>query len=101
MLLKNAYVLNDDFEFKKEDLRIENGVFAEIGNFEEDGIDVDGNYIIPGLVDIHMHGSVGYDCEDDDAAALEKIAEYQASTGTTAFLATFSSISHDTLLRAV
>lgn len=101
MLLKNAYVLNDDFEFKKEDLRIENGVFTEIGNFTEDGINADGDYIIPGLVDIHMHGSVGYDCEDDDAAALEKIAEYQASTGTTAFLATFSSISHDTLIRAV
>lgn len=101
MLLKNAYVLNDDFEFKKEDLRIENGVFAETGDFMGDGIDVDGDYIIPGLIDIHMHGSVGYDCEDDNAAALEKIAEYQASTGTTTFLATFSSIGHDTLIRAV
>ena len=101
MLLKNAYVLNDDFEFKKEDLRIENGVFAEIGNIKGDGIDADGDYIIPGLIDIHMHGSVFCNCEDDNETSLKKIAEYQASIGTTAFLASYSSTDHDTLIRAV
>ncbi len=101
MLLKNAYVLNDDFEFKQEDLRIENGVFAEIGNIKGDGIDAEGDYIIPGLIDIHMHGSVFCNCEDDNETSLKKIAEYQASIGTTTFLASYSSIDHDTLIRAV
>lgn len=100
MIFKNAFVLNDDFEFKKEDLKVKNGVFSEIGNFEENGINSENLYIIPGLVDIHIHGSAGHNCEDDNSIALEKISEYLATVGTTSFLATFSSVSKEKLLKA-
>ncbi|MCH7322928.1 N-acetylglucosamine-6-phosphate deacetylase [Solibacillus sp. MA9] len=45
-------------------------------------------YIIPGMIDIHVHGAVGYDFMDGDIESYEKIAKYLASEGVTAFLAT-------------
>ncbi|ATP41668.1 N-acetylglucosamine-6-phosphate deacetylase [Solibacillus sp. R5-41] len=45
-------------------------------------------YIIPGMIDIHVHGAVGYDFMDGDVKSYEKIAKYLASEGVTAFLAT-------------
>ena len=53
---------------------------------EPDGacIDATGLYVIPGLVDIHFHGCMGYDFSDGTLEALEKMAEYEASNGITA-----------------
>lgn len=45
-------------------------------------------YIIPGMIDIHVHGAVGYDFMDGDIKSYEKIAKHLASEGVTAFLAT-------------
>lgn len=45
-------------------------------------------YIIPGMIDIHVHGAVGYDFMDGDVESYKKIAKYLASEGVTAFLAT-------------
>lgn len=45
-------------------------------------------YIIPGMIDIHVHGAVGFDFMDGDVERYEEIAKYLASEGVTAFLAT-------------
>jgi N-acetylglucosamine-6-phosphate deacetylase len=48
-------------------------------------IDARGNRLIPGLIDTHIHGAGGYDISADGAAGT---AEFLASQGITAFLAT-------------
>lgn len=45
-------------------------------------------YIIPGMIDIHIHGAVGHDFMDADYICYSRIAKYLASEGITAFLAT-------------
>lgn len=45
-------------------------------------------YIIPGMIDIHIHGAVGCDFMDGDVLSYAKIAKYLASEGVTSFLAT-------------
>ncbi len=45
-------------------------------------------YIIPGMIDIHIHGAVGHDFMDANYIYYAKIAQYLASEGVTAFLAT-------------
>lgn len=45
-------------------------------------------YIIPGMIDIHVHGALGYDFMDADHNCYSKIAKHLASEGVTAFLAT-------------
>ncbi|REB10109.1 N-acetylglucosamine-6-phosphate deacetylase [Sporosarcina sp. BI001-red] len=45
-------------------------------------------YVIPGMIDIHVHGAAGFDFMDGSPEAYEKIAYALAKEGTTAFLAT-------------
>ncbi len=61
--------------------------------------DLGGRYVIPGLVDIHIHGCAGADCLDEDAGGLSDMAAYLASRGVTSFLPTLASASKDVLER--
>jgi len=50
--------------------------------------DYGSSYIVPGLIDLHLHGAMGRDVMDGSAAGLEEIAAYQARHGVTGFAAT-------------
>lgn len=45
-------------------------------------------YLIPGLIDLHIHGAQGFDVMDHDDAALPTITQALAQEGITGFLAT-------------
>ncbi|MGQ9631863.1 MAG: N-acetylglucosamine-6-phosphate deacetylase [bacterium] len=53
-------------------------------------IDVGGNFIAPGFIDIHVHGGGGADTMDASVPALERISEIHAKGGSTAILPTTS-----------
>ena len=38
-------------------------------------IDAKGNYVCPGLIDIHIHGCKGFDAMDEDENAVEIISK--------------------------
>ena len=50
---------------------------------DETVIDAEGNYVIPGLTDIHFHGCMGSDCCDGTVEAFRTMAEYELSQGIT------------------
>ncbi len=99
MLLKNAVVLNDKFQLEKLDVKISGDKIEDIGaNLSgDDEIDLTGKKIIPGLIDIHIHGSNGSDACDGTPEALNTISEYLADHGITSFCATTMSLSIDKL----
>ena len=51
---------------------------------EDEVLDGNGMYAIPGLIDLHFHGCKGDDFCDGSREALARIAEYEASVGVTA-----------------
>lgn len=51
-------------------------------------IDANGNYICPGLIDIHIHGNMGKDTMDGDDQAITTIAKSIARHGVSSFLPT-------------
>src|ERR1700740_1940768 len=51
-------------------------------------VDLDGNYLAPGLVDLHVHGAVGRDTMEASADAFRAICDYHAGGGTTSLLLT-------------
>ncbi|WP_313892306.1 N-acetylglucosamine-6-phosphate deacetylase [Psychrobacillus sp.] len=46
------------------------------------------HYVMPGMIDIHVHGAAGFDFMDSSHEAFEGIAKALAKEGTTSFLAT-------------
>ena len=99
MLLKNATILNADFNLEKADVLIENGKIAQIGaNLTADDVkDYAGMTIVPGFIDIHIHGSAGADTCDSTPEALEAISSFLKTKGVTSFCPTTMSIAMDAL----
>ncbi|MGS5021444.1 N-acetylglucosamine-6-phosphate deacetylase [Paenibacillus sp. JJ1683] len=49
---------------------------------------LEGGYLLPGFIDIHVHGGNGEDFMDSDSRVLDAITSFHSSQGTTAMLAT-------------
>jgi N-acetylglucosamine-6-phosphate deacetylase len=99
MKLRNAVICHDDFTFRAGGFQIRKGDFS---SFEEaaDGVDLQGAYVIPGLIDIHLHGSVGVDFSAASLPGLMKIAEYLGRNGITSFVPTSMTLPEETLKTA-
>ncbi len=54
----------------------------------DDTIDLGGNFLAPGFVDVHVHGAIGHDAMEANADAFRAICDYHASGGTTSLLLT-------------
>jgi N-acetylglucosamine-6-phosphate deacetylase len=57
--------------------------------------------IAPGYIDLHIHGSAGYDVMDDTAEALPAIEQLLARHGVTSYFPTTVTAPMDTTLRAL
>ena len=56
MIIKNCTFFNENFEKEYGDIEIENGKIKQIGILDGDGKDMTGKIIIPGYIDVHIHG---------------------------------------------
>ena len=99
MIIKNGLVFNEDCKFEQKDVYIENGIIVstidEVSDKTE--IDAQGNYVIPGLIDTHTHGAMGYDFCDKDVEGIKAIARYLKSQGVTAFCPTSMTLQEEDL----
>lgn len=63
-------------------------------------IDALGNYVLPGLIDIHIHGYLGEDASDCKREGLRIMAEGLVKNGVTGFLPTTVTIPREDLIHA-
>ena len=104
MLLKNAEILNRDFQWERSDLAVQDGRIAAIGTDlgeAAETLDLSGRRIVPGFVDIHIHGCAGSDTCDATPDALAAMAGYLITKGVTSFCPTTMTISHNGILAAL
>jgi len=101
MLYKNGYIFVDG-KFVHGSFRVEDGCFAEVLDMVpgEDGIDLNGAYVIPGLVDVHNHGNSGADFSDGEYAGLVSMAKYLACNGITSFAPASMTLPYEVLEKA-
>lgn len=97
MILKNVHFYNECFEKETADIKINDGKIEAIGVFDEDGENLNDYTVIPGLVDVHIHGANGGDFGDNSAESLNKISSFLLSHGITSFCPTTMTLNNTEL----
>jgi N-acetylglucosamine-6-phosphate deacetylase len=91
-------------------LLIEGGLIKAIGfgnipNFSDDAsilsLDGQGNNLLPGFIDLHVHGAMGHEVMDASLSGLEEMARFYASHGVTSFLATTWTADRSSIMNAL
>lgn len=76
---RTVYLLGERIASQEEYL----AALEQSGSDSEETIDAAGNYVIPGLTDIHFHGCMGSDCCDGTVEAFHTMAQYELGQGVT------------------
>ena len=99
MIIKNVNIFNENGIFEPGEIYIQGENFVEAGVLANDEEVIDGNgaYAIPGLTDVHFHGCVGYDFCDGTEEAIKAMAEYELENGVTAICPATMTLAEDTL----
>ncbi len=92
-LVKNTTFYSRIKDTTKYDILVSRGKIKRIapsGEIPDPGhsIDAKGNIVIPGMIDIHIHGAGGSDSLDGTREDLKTISRTLAGLGTTSFLST-------------
>lgn len=103
MILKNARAFVDG-SFQNTDLLIQNGRIVSVGKQDaaggEDVLDLRGDLLLPGFVDVHIHAFMGQDTMNGEAAVRHMSRELKKH-GVAAFLPTTMSASPEDTVKAL
>lgn len=100
MRYENGWIFADG-RFVRGGFSVENRRFAHVlEDVPGPAEDLDGALVIPGLVDIHVHGCAGADFSDGDYAGLVRMARYLARQGVTSFAPASMTLPYDALDKA-
>ena len=101
MIIANGTLFCDDGIFRKTNIETQGAVITGIGDNltcqNHEVFDAEGCYVVPGLVDIHIHGAAGADFCDGTPKAVNEIARFLLSCGVTSFLGTSMTLPEEQL----
>lgn len=64
-------------------------------------IDASGHWVVPGFIDVHVHGAMGYDTMDAAPSAIHHMARFFARHGVTSYLPTTMTASSEAISAAI
>ena len=99
IVLPDAVVEGKALAFSQETGKIEGIVDSVPAGAQT--IDARGNYVAPGLVDIHIHGYLGEDTCDAKPEGIKKMAYGVAQNGVTSFLPTTMTVAKNEIIDAL
>ena len=99
MLLKNATIYDDRFETVKLNVTVEGQRIAAVDTRTsgDDVLDLEGYTILPGLIDVHIHGCAGHDTGEATPEALAAMSRCLVRRGITSFCPTSMTLSFEEL----
>ena len=104
LILRDGTVVLSNTTIERGTILIEDGYISSIGDRDVAGaesIDLGGMTILPGFIDVHIHGAIGVDVMDATPQALEDVSKYLATQGVTGWLPTFVPASDENYAGAV
>ena len=101
MILRNAHIVLED-EIIKGDIQLKNGKIFKIASSitGDNEIDCSEKFLVPGFIDIHIHGIEGHDAMDGTDEDIIKISKSVLKYGVTSYLPTLLTESVDRILNA-
>ena len=105
MLIENGIVFTGEQFVNGLSVRLQNGIVNEVGektaaDNTESRIDLEGDYLLPGFVDVHIHAFRGSDTMRGEAD-VRRMSRELAKAGTGAFCPTTMSASKDDTRKAL
>ena len=106
LLIYNARIVESD-ETATGWILCSDGKIATIGQGEPPSsddalkIDAENRLLLPGFIDVHVHGGVGCESMDGTVEALRATAQFYAQHGVTSFLPSTWTHAHDTTTTAL
>jgi N-acetylglucosamine-6-phosphate deacetylase len=105
MIFRNARLIFADGIRDGLEIVTQRGKIAEIRQQTNapanDIANLDGNYLAPGFVDLHVHGAVGRDTMEASEEAFRAICDFHASGGTTSLLLTTATAPLDAIVDVI
>ena len=92
LVLRDATVVLPNRTIERGTILIQGQYISSIGDRDVAGaesIELGGMTILPGFIDVHIHGAIGVDVMDATPRALQDVSKYLASQGVTGWLPTF------------
>lgn len=86
MLIKNAFILKENFKFERSNVEFTDKIANFASNFALETVDAQGMLLIPGLIDVHTHGAVGFGYPDMNRDSYAAMTAYYAANAVTSFL---------------
>lgn len=105
MIFKNGRLIFPNGVCDGLDLLVEDGMITairpQVPAVGEQVVDLEGNYLSPGFIDLHVHGGMGHDAMEASPKAFRAICDYHASGGTTSLLLTTATATIKAILKVV
>jgi N-acetylglucosamine-6-phosphate deacetylase len=105
MIFKNARCIFAEGVREGMEIATEHGRITSIrpasGQSSGESIDLNGNYLAPGFIDLHVHGAIGRDTMEGSADAFRAICDYHATGGTTSICLTTATAPIDGITRVL
>src|SRR5436309_6604008 len=105
MIFTNARLIFPDGVRDGLELVAEEGKITAIRQQAQSGgegvINLQGNYLAPGFIDLHVHGALGRDTMEASAEAFRAICDFHASGGTTSLLLTTATAPIEKIMAAL
>ncbi|MGW9124067.1 N-acetylglucosamine-6-phosphate deacetylase [Paenibacillus chitinolyticus] len=107
-ILHHVNVIQEDNSTQPVTLWIRDGIIEKIesglaslpeGDYEY--MDGQGRLLIPGMIDVHIHGANGFDMMDGSETSIQEVSRACAATGCTSFLATSVSSTIEDLIAMI
>lgn len=104
----NATVYTPDEVISGGTVLVENGIIKAIYKAVETPsdtgyatVDLGGSKLVPGFIDVHVHGGGGYDAMSGRKTDIDGMSLFHAAQGTTAFLPTTLTAEHDQIEQSI
>jgi len=94
LVLDNARIVLQDRELERGSVVVDSGLIAAVADLAPAipgavTVDLTGMALLPGFIDVHIHGSAGLDVMDATSEQLAEVSVFLASQGVTGWLPTF------------